>query len=103
MGYRKKSNCDVELSVDVMERASKDAEFLLFTGDGDFEYLIRKALEKKVQRVYLYAYAGKYIRSGMTVSSYSTKLRALVDEKRTEVFYTSLKDIAGSIKKDIQK
>lgn len=100
MGYRKKSNCDVELSVDVMEKAGPDTEMFIFTGDGDFEYLIRKALEKGVDRVYVYAFAGTNQKAGVTIATYSTKLRALVDDKK--VFYTSLKDIKGTIRKEIQ-
>ena len=101
MGYRKKSNCDVELSVDVMEKAAPDTEFFVFTGDGDFEYLIRKALEKGVKSVHVYAYANKHTRAGLTVATYSTKLRALVAEKPDRVYYTSLKDIQTKIKKEI--
>lgn len=101
MGYRKKSNCDVELSVDVIEKAAPEVEFFIFTGDGDFEYLIRKALEKRVEKIHVYAYAGKEMKAGITVSTYSTRLRALVDEKKDKVFYTSLKDIMEVIKKEI--
>lgn len=101
MGYRKKSNCDVELSVDVMEKSAPDTELFIFTGDGDFEYLIRKALDRGVSKVYVYAYAGKEMKAGVTMSTYSTKLRALVNEKRDSVYYTSLKDIVGHIKKEI--
>lgn len=101
MGYRRKSNCDVELAVDVIEKAAPDAEFFIFTGDGDFEYLIRRALEKGVRQIYVYAYAGKEMKAGVTVATYSTKLRALVAEKNDKVYYTSLKDIMGAIKKEI--
>ena len=41
--YNSKSNCDVDLTVDAMEEAGPDKEFLIFTGDGDFEYLIKKS------------------------------------------------------------
>ncbi len=41
-----KANCDVELTVDCLELAEKDAEFLIFTGDGDFKYLVEKLCEK---------------------------------------------------------
>jgi uncharacterized LabA/DUF88 family protein len=48
-----KSNCDVELTVDVLENLyknkNKELEFLIFTGDGDFEYLIKKAIEKGIK------------------------------------------------------
>jgi uncharacterized LabA/DUF88 family protein len=101
MGYRKKSNCDVELSVDVMEKANSETELYIFTGDGDFEYLIRKSLEKGVEKVYIYSYAGKDIKAGMTISRHSTKLRDLVKERSDKVYYTSLKDIEQTIKKDI--
>ena len=101
MGYRKKSNCDVELAVDVIEKSGPEVEFFIFTGDGDFEYLIRKALEKGVGQVHVYAYAGKEMKAGFTVATYSTKLRALVAEKKDKVYYTSLKDIMGAVKKEI--
>lgn len=101
MGYRKKSNCDVELSVDFMERVDKETEMFIFTGDGDFEYLIRKSLEKGVKKVSVYAYAGKDIKAGVTHSTYSTKLKSLVAKQGTRVFYTSLKDIMNIVKKDV--
>jgi uncharacterized LabA/DUF88 family protein len=101
MGYTKKSNCDVELSVDVMEKAAPEVEMYIFTGDGDFEYLIRNALDKGVEKVTVVSFAGKEIRSGITVSRYSTKLRDLSTEKPEKVFYMSLKDIKNIIKKDL--
>jgi len=99
MGYRKKSNCDVELSVDVIEKSAPDVEFFIFTGDGDFEYLIRKALDKGVKKVYIVSYAGKDVKAGMTVSVFSTKLRSLIDDKKNIVNYMSLKDIKETIKR----
>jgi uncharacterized LabA/DUF88 family protein len=42
-----KANCDVELTVDCLELAGPETEFLIFTGDGDFKYLVDKLLEKK--------------------------------------------------------
>ena len=52
MGYNRKSNCDVDLTVDAMEEAGPGKEFFIFTGDGDFEYLIRKVVEKST-KVYI--------------------------------------------------
>lgn len=101
MGYTKKSNCDVELSVDAIELATPEIEFLLFTGDGDFEYLIRKGLEKGISKVHIYSYAGKEIKSGITISRFSTKLRKLIANEKDMVFYTSLRDIQNIIKKDL--
>lgn len=48
MGYDKKSNCDSELTVDALELAQPETEMLIFTGDGDFAYLIKKLIEKGV-------------------------------------------------------
>jgi uncharacterized LabA/DUF88 family protein len=101
MGYRKKSNCDVELSVDVMEKSAPDVELLIFTGDGDFEYLVRKALEKGVSKISVISYSGKAIKSGLTVSRFSTKFQKLIAEKKDKVFYISLLDIKEKIKKEI--
>ncbi|MDO8624199.1 MAG: NYN domain-containing protein [bacterium] len=101
MGYTKKSNCDVELGVDAIEKSGPEVELMIFTGDGDFEYLIRRSLEKGVEKVYVFSYAGKEVRAGVTISRFSTKLRDLIAEKRDQVFYTSLNDIKHAIKKDI--
>lgn len=100
-GYNKKANCDVELSVDVIEKSTPEVELFVFSGDGDFEYLIRKALEKGVDRVYICSYAGKEIRAGMTISRFSTKLKSLIAEKGDKVFYVSLNDIKDKIKKTL--
>lgn len=101
MGYTKKSNCDVELSVDVIEKSADEVELYIFTGDGDFEYVIRKALDKGVKKVYIFSHAEKYIKVGLTISRFSTKLRDLIAENPTKVFYVSLKDIKDQIKKNI--
>lgn len=45
-----KSNCDVEITTDVLLERKEIDEIILFTGDSDFQYLIRKLkdLGKKV-------------------------------------------------------
>jgi len=48
MGYDKKSNCDSELTVDALELVQPETELLIFTGDEDFTYLIKKLVEKGV-------------------------------------------------------
>lgn len=45
---RWKSNCDVELSVDAVNVLSSGDEALIFTGDGDFAYLIEDLIGKGV-------------------------------------------------------
>lgn len=78
MGYNRKSNCDVDLTVDAMELAGNGNTFYLFTGDGDFEYLAR-VLNKKETKVYFVS-SGKKIPSGPRyfISRFSTKLRKLI-------------------------
>ena len=45
-GYSWKCNCDVELTADMLDHADKDTELFLFSGDGDFEFLIEKVIAK---------------------------------------------------------
>jgi len=45
----RKSNCDVELSVDAVNLPEKGDEVLIFTGDGDFAYLIEYLINKGVK------------------------------------------------------
>ena len=100
-GYRRKSNCDVELTVDAMENAGPDTEFLIFTADGDFTYLIEALIGKGV-KVYIVLNARRYIdRAGITQSRFSTKLRELIarnSKAATMIDIARWKDI---VKKDI--
>lgn len=73
-GYKKKSNCDVELAVDAVENAEEGAEFLIFTGDGDFEYLIKLLTEKKNVSVKIISNRSK---NKITDTRFSRKLREL--------------------------
>lgn len=43
-----KSNCDVELTVDALDILSKGDEALIFTGDGDFAYLVENLIKKGI-------------------------------------------------------
>ncbi len=50
-GRRKvKGNMDIELAVDALELAGTVDHFVLFSGDGDFRYLV-EALQKKGRKV----------------------------------------------------
>jgi uncharacterized LabA/DUF88 family protein len=48
-GYSWKCNCDVELTVDVIDHLEKSEEIFIFSGDGDFEYLIQKIIDKNIK------------------------------------------------------
>ena len=100
-GMRWKSNCDVVLSVDTANLAKDGIEFLIFSGDGDFEYVIRNAVEKGV-KVYIVS-SGKKIKVAprYSISRFSTKLRELIAEKKDSVFYVDINLWKLKIKKDI--
>ena len=98
MGYRKKSNCDVELSVDAVERAGPGSEFLILTGDGDFSYLIQNAIDKGT-KVYLVSNAGRYQKSGITKSRFSTKFRQLIAQNTGKLTMIDIKSWKEKIKK----
>lgn len=77
MGYNRKSNCDVDLTVDVMEEASPNKEFLIFTGDGDFDYLIKKIVEKGV-KVYVVSSNAGIKKPGLNTKRFSTRLKDII-------------------------
>ncbi|MCX6724164.1 MAG: NYN domain-containing protein [Candidatus Staskawiczbacteria bacterium] len=100
MGYNRKSNCDVDLTVDAMECAGLSTEFYLFTGDGDFEYLIKKVVEKGTF-VHIVSSAKK-AQSGprYSVSRFSTKLRKLIKEKGKSINFLNIDNLKFRIKKE---
>lgn len=100
MGYNKKSNCDVDLTVDAMECAGPDAEFLIFTGDGDFDYLIRKVVEKGT-KVYIISSNAGIRKPGINTKRLSTKLKNLINEHREQINLIDINSWKMRIKKDI--
>ena len=99
MGYNRKSNCDVDLTVDAMEHAGIDTEFYIFSGDGDFDYLIKKIVEKG-SNVHIVSSAKK-IKSGPNyfTSRFSTKLRKLIEENGKPVDFLNIDNLKMKIKK----
>ncbi len=75
MGYQWKCNCDVELTVDVLDKAYGDNEIILFTGDGDFEFLIDTVLAKVSGNVSIVSTSKPRIRAGKTEHRLSKKLK----------------------------
>ena len=100
MGYNRKSNCDVDLTVDAMEEAGKNKEFLIFTGDGDFEYLVKKAIEKGT-KVYVVSSNAGVKKPGIITKRLSTKLKTLIRENRNKVHFIEIDSWKMRIKKDI--
>lgn len=100
MGYNRKSNCDVDLTVDGMEEAGPDKEFFIFTGDGDFEYLIRKVVEKGT-KVYVVSSNAGIRKAGINTKRLSTKLKKLIDENRGKIFFIDIDSWKMRIKKEL--
>ncbi len=101
MGYNRKSNCDVDLTVDAMEYSGENTEFYIFTGDGDFEYLIKKVVKKGT--IAHIVSSAKRIKSGprYSTSRFSTKLRNLTQEKGNPVDFLNINNLKVKIKKGI--
>ena len=71
-GYDRKANCDVELTMDVLENTTADpeVELLIFTGDGDFEPLIRK-VAAVAKNIYIISSTRKFERAGLIKARFS--------------------------------
>ncbi|MFA6341052.1 MAG: NYN domain-containing protein [Candidatus Paceibacterota bacterium] len=98
MGYNRKSNCDVDLTVDAMEESGPDKKFIIFTGDGDFEYLIQKVLEKGTEVSLVSSNAG-IKKPGINTKRLSTKLKELI--KDGKIYFIDINSWKMKIKKDI--
>jgi uncharacterized LabA/DUF88 family protein len=79
VGYNHKSNCDVDLTVDAMEQVGPDKEFLIFTGDGDFDYLIKKIVEKGT-KVYVVSSNAGIKKPGLNTKRLSTRLKEVMKQ-----------------------
>lgn len=101
MGNSWKCNCDVELTMDVLTKASVDTEIVLFTGDGDFELLIKEIVSRG-SKVTIVSSAKKQ-QKGLrySTSRLSTKLRNLTEEKGSPVRFLELDNLKFRINKEI--
>lgn len=75
MGYENKSNCDVDMTIDVLENTEKGMEAMIFTGDGDFEPLIKNVVENRNAKVWIVSNTSKNLNTG---KRFSTKLKSLL-------------------------
>jgi uncharacterized LabA/DUF88 family protein len=87
-GRRKmKGNMDIELVVDAMEIADHIDHFILFSGDGDFRYLV-EALQRKGKRV-------------TVASTVKTKPPMISDDLRRQAdFFMELSQLAENVGRD---
>ncbi|MEK7106845.1 MAG: NYN domain-containing protein [Patescibacteria group bacterium] len=101
MGYRKKSNCDVELTIDAMELMNRNTDLMIFTADGDFECLMRKALNKGAT-VKIVSHPKRYVnKAGQIQTRFSKRLRELVADHPESVAIIDIARWKELIKKDI--
>ena len=87
-GRRKvKGNMDIELVVDAMEIADHIDHFILFSGDGDFRYLV-EALQRKGKRV-------------TVASTVKTKPPMISDDLRRQAdYFMELSQLAENVGRD---
>jgi len=100
MGYNHKSNCDVDLTVDAMQLLGNDNVFYLFTGDGDFEYLIKTAIKNKTKIVLVSSTKKIRIGSRYFTSRFSTKLRELLRVYPNVVRFDNINNYKFKIEKN---
>ncbi len=94
-----KCNCDVDLTIDVIEVAhGKSMWALIFTGDGDFKPLVEK-LMKDSQKSKVYIFSSPTKINGK--SRLAIKLRELTATYRDRVIFVDLNLLRKRIEKDI--
>jgi len=99
MGYSWKCNCDVELTADILDHAEKDTEIFIFSGDGDFEFLIKKVIAKDVKVTIVSS--AKKVQKGPRyfTARLSTKLRNLTQASGSPVRFIEIDNLKFQIKK----
>ena len=94
-----KSNCDVDLTVEAMQCIGEATEFLLFTGDGDFETLIIHAMENGIHVRII----SNTRRDAFGKKRFSTRLQDLLDSEiatsRNRASFIDINDWRKSIEK----
>ena len=85
MGYTWKCNCDVELTADVLDHAKPGTAMHLFSGDGDFEFLIDKALSMGTETVAVVSTAKPRVVAGRSDYRLSKKLKAMTKSKAVTI------------------
>ncbi len=94
----RKSNCDVELTVDAVNFLSEGDEALILTGDGDFAYLVEYLIEKGVA-VYLIS---SQKRDKFGNRRFSSRLRKIISREtrngKQRVIFVDINDWKKSIK-----
>lgn len=96
MGYSWKCNCDVEMTLDVLKNSEKDTEVLLFTGDGDFAFLVEEIIQRET-KVRIFSSALSVGNSGY--KRLSKKLKKLTNQTGSPVQLVELQNIQKIVQK----
>jgi uncharacterized LabA/DUF88 family protein len=99
-GHTWKCNCDVEMTMDILNNTELGDEILIFSGDGDFAFLIEHLVEKGV-KIYLVSSAKK-VKFGprYATSRFATKLRDLIAKHTEKIIYLDINDWKMRIKQE---
>lgn len=83
-GHLRKANFDVEIAVEAMERIEDFDTLILFSGDSDFDYLLKevKAKGKKTVVISMKYHVAKELIKRTDEYIDSTKIRKLIERKK---------------------
>ena len=101
MGYKKKANCDVDLTLDALNLVAAKTEQMFFTGDGDFAPLMRDALAKGVEKIHIVSSMKTITRLGLPPETrFSKNLKGLLKSQPERVNFVNLDNLKFRIQKD---
>ena len=101
-GYTWKCNCDVDMTMDILNHSAINTEILMFTGDGDFEPLVEQIIEN-TSRVYLVSSVRKVKnRSDVSNSRFAKKLKYLIERRPEKIIYLEIDDWKMLIEKPVK-
>ncbi|MBK9107359.1 MAG: NYN domain-containing protein [Saprospiraceae bacterium] len=98
-GHTWKCNCDVEMTMEILDQAKENTELMIFTGDGDFVMLIESAVSNG-SKVTIFSSAKKVQKGARySTSRLSTKLRKLTQASGLPVKFMEIDNLKFQIKK----
>lgn len=98
MGYSWKCNCDVEMTLDVLKHSNENTEVLLFTGDGDFAFLVEEIVQKGTG---VLLFSSAFSVKNTNYKRLSKKLKNLTNQTGSPVRLIELNNIKKIIQKSI--
>ena len=99
MGYTWKCNCDVEMTMDILDCARTNTELLIFTGDGDFGSLVEKVIRNGVKTYLISSYQKTESKNIIANSRFAKKLKMLIEKYSEMIIYIEINDWKMRIQK----